>query len=176
MKRRSAMMISALVLLLAATPLRAELRAGIGAFTLAGGLDVQLSYRPQQSHWTYGLRYARWTDEWETPSGTALSESTTTKVGPTINYLFRPESRGSWYVGMSVLHWTQTERSPRTGTSGTASKIAPFFGGGYTGLLGRSLYYHWGLFLSPAKLSTQTADSAEETTGADAQLLLGFTF
>jgi hypothetical protein len=43
-------------------------------------------------------------------------------------------------------------------------------------LLGSSLYYHWGLFLSPAKLSTQTADSAEETTGADAQLLLGFTF
>lgn len=173
---RGALIISALVLLLAAAPLRAELRAGIGAFTLGGGLDVHLSYRPQHSHWMYGLRFARWTDEWETASGTALSATTTTKVGPTVNYLFRPESRGSWYVGMSLLHWTQAERSPRTGTSGTASKVAPFFGGGYTGLLGQSFYYHWGLFLSPAKLSTQTADSAEETTGADAQLLLGFTF
>jgi hypothetical protein len=42
--------------------------------------------------------------------------------------------------------------------------------------MGKVGYYNFGMFFSPAKLSTQTADSAEETTGADVQLQVGFAF
>jgi hypothetical protein len=53
--------------------------------------------------------------------------------------------------------------------------MAPFFGGGYARRGGIG-YWNFGLFLSPAKLTTQTADTAEETTGADVQLQLGLAF
>lgn len=169
--------ILAAVLTLAVAPVHAgEARMAVGAFILGGGIDLHLSYRAQNSRWQYGLRYVTWTDEWETVGGTTVSETTTTKIGPTLNYLFTPDSRGSWYLGASVLHWTQDESSSRTGTSDKASTVAPFFGGGYTARLGSRGYYNFGLYFSPAKLSTQTSDTAEETTGADVQLQIGFAF
>jgi hypothetical protein len=156
-----------------ATPLQAaEWRLAAGIFMFSG-VDAHLSVRPQGSGWQLGVRALRYTEEWETAAGTSLSKTTTTKVGPQLNYLFSPEARGSWYLGASVLRWTQQESSPRTGTSGRDETTAPFFGGGYSGRLGGRMFYNLGILLSPAKLSTQTADSAEETTGADIQLQFG---
>ena len=166
----------AMALTIAAPLQAAEWRAGVGVFVLSeDGIDVHVSMRPEQSRWQFGLRALRYTEEWETSAGTSLSKTTTTKVGPQVNYLFSPEARASWYVGMSVMRWIQEEKSSRTTTRGRDQTTAPFFGGGYArrGDIG---YWNFGLFLSPAKLTTQTADTAEETTGADVQLQLGLAF
>jgi hypothetical protein len=167
----------ALLLTLVASPLPAgEFRIGIGPLIFVeDGLDFHVSYRPEQSHWQYGLRVLRYTDEF-TFHLTTLTKTTTTQVGPTLNYLFTPEQRGSWYVGVSLLYWEQLEKSTRTGTSDKDSTTAPFFGGGYTRKMGTAGYFNFGLFLTPVSLSTRTADSSEESTGADVQLQLGFAF
>ena len=155
----------------------AEWRVGAGVFMLSeDGLDVHLSVRPEHSRWQLGVRALRYTDVWETGAGTPIGKTTTTKVGPQVNYLFSPESARSWYVGVSLMKWTQDETSARTGTRGRQQTTAPFFGGGYSGRMAKVGYYNLGVFFSPAKLSTQTADTAEETTGADMQLQLGFSF
>jgi hypothetical protein len=167
---------SAFALTLATSPAQAgEVSAAIGIFTFSDGLDLQVGYRPDESHWQFGYRFVRWTEEFEF-GGTELTETTTTKTGPLVNYYFRPEAQGSWYLGAALLHWTQDEKSVRTGTRDKDSKLAPFFGGGYRGKLGGAVYYNLGLFLSPAKLTTRTADSTEETTGADVQVQLGVAF
>jgi len=170
-------LVVALLLTFAGPPLPAgEFRIGIGPFIFAeDGLDFQVSYRPEQSHWQYGLRILRYTDEFNF-YGTTLTKTTTTQVGPTFSYLFTPEQRGSWYLGVSLLYWEQIEKSSRTGTSGKDSTTAPFFGGGYTRKIGTAGYFNVGLFLTPVSLSTRTADSSEESTGADVQLQLGFAF
>ena len=156
---------------------RGELRVAIGVFLFADdGLDFHVGYRPQQSRWQYGLRLARWTDEWETASGIGLTQTTKTLAGPTLNYFFRPEARGSWYLGASLLRWSQEERSLSGGGSDKDATTAPFFGGGYSGRLGGSFYYNWGIFLSPSRLETRTADSEEQSTGADVQLQIGVAF
>jgi hypothetical protein len=62
------------------------------------------------------------------------------------------------------------------GTSGEDSAVAPFFGAGYTGRLGRTGFYNMGLFVSPVELTTQTADSLTTGNGADVQLQLGIAF
>ena len=71
------------------------------------------------------------------------------------------------------MRWVQEEKSSRTTTRGRDQTTAP--GGGYARRGGIG-YWNFGLFLSPAKLTTQTADTAEETTGADVQLQLGLAF
>ena len=165
--------------LAAATPAlhAAEWRVGAGVGMLwEDGLDLHLSVRPEESRWQFGVRALRYTDTWETGSGSLIGKTTTTMVGPQLNYLFSPESARSWYLGVSVMKWTQDETSARTGTRGRQQTTAPFFGGGYSGRLAKIGYYNFGLFFSPAKLSTQTADSAEETTGADIQLQIGLAF
>ena len=166
----------AVALAIAAPVQAAEWRAAAGVFMLSeDGIDLHVSVRPEQSRWQLGVRALRYTEEWETSHGTSISKTTTTKVGPQVNYLFSPEARASWYVGMSVMKWVQEEKSSRTTTRGKDQTTAPFFGGGYwkRGGIG---YWNFGLFFSPAKLSTQTADTAEETTGADVQLQFGLAF
>ena len=45
---------------------RADLRVAIGVFVLADDrLDFHLGYRPAASRWQYGLRLARWSEEFE---------------------------------------------------------------------------------------------------------------
>jgi hypothetical protein len=155
----------------------AEWRIAAGIFMLSeDGIDVHVSVRPEQSRWQLGVRALRYTEEWETTSGTSVSKTTTTKAGPQINYLFSPHERGSWYLGVSVMKWIQEEKSSRTGTRGRDQTTAPFFGGGYSGRIAGFGYYNLGLFFSPASLSTQTADTAEETTGADVQVQFGLAF
>jgi hypothetical protein len=178
---RKRILMPALFLALAASPLRADgLRLGVGPFTLLeDGSDFQLSFRPEQSRFAFGYRYVRWTEKSEDPfTGRGLTKSTSTKAGPFASYLFRPEWRGTAYVGVSLLRWSRTERSLITGEAGSDSTIAPFFGGGFTGRMGEYFYYNVGLFLSPgAKLVTRTSVSSEEDTGAfDIQLHLGIAF
>lgn len=173
---------TALVLGLAASPLRAgQFTIGVGVFTLVeDGADLQLSYRPEQSHFAWGYRYLRWTDTFEDPfTGRKLTKTTTTMAGPAATYLFSPEAPRSWYLGVSVLRWSKAERSLVTGEIGTGSTTAPFFGGGYSGSIGTSpFHYNLGLFVSPgAKVNTSTSVSSEEDSGAfDVQLQLGIAF
>jgi hypothetical protein len=171
----------ALALALAASPLWAgQVMVGVGVFTLVeDGVDLQLSYRPERSHFMYGYKYTRWTDRFDDPfTGRGLTKTTSTLTGPTVSYLFRPEWRGTAYLGVSLLRWSKTERSLITGEAGSDSTTAPFFGGGFTGRMGEYFYYNVGLFLSPgAKLSTKTSVSSEEDSGGfDVQLHLGMAF
>lgn len=154
-----------------------ELRLGVGVFTLSDGADVQLGYRFENSRWLFGYRLLHYAEEFYV-GGTHLTRTTTTKTGPFLAYLFRPEARGSWYLGSSLMYWRQHERSARSGTSGDDQTVAPFFGGGYMGRFSRArhLYWNFGLYVSPASLETRTADSEEKTTGADVQMQIGLAF
>ena len=178
---RGPLLAVALVLALAGSPLRAgELRAGAGLFFLAeDGVDLFLSYRPEHSRFTWGYRYVRWTDRFNDPfTGRKLTTTTSTLSGPVATFLFSPESRHHAYLGLSVLRWSKAERSVVTGEVGTGSTTALFFGGGYTGAIGRSFFYNGGFFVSSgAKVSTSTSVSSEEDSGGfDIQLQLGFAF
>jgi hypothetical protein len=157
-----------------------EIRVGLGVFALApNGLDLQADFRPKQSRWQAGIKYVRWTDTFKDPfTGHALTETTETKVGPLVNYLFRPEGSGSWYVGGSVLRWSKEERSNYTGEVGKASTTSPYLGGGFTGTMGRHFFYNFGMTISPgAKLNTKTSVSSEQDSGGfDFQILVGARF
>jgi hypothetical protein len=171
-------LILAIALASTAAPLQAaEWRVGTGIFMLSeGGFDAHLGGRPEESHWQFGVRALRYTIDWQY-AGSSFSRTTTTMVGPTLNYFFRPQERGSWYLGASLLHWKQHVRSLTTGASGADETTAPFFGGGYTGRIMESGYFNLGLFLSSVKLGTQTSTAdGEQTTGADLQLQLGLAF
>jgi len=167
-----------LILLLSVTPAHAdEFRMGLGIFNLVGGPDLQMSFRPNQSHWQFGFRHNRWVEEFEDPfTGRGFTENTTTMTGPIVCYLFNIEARKTYYLGVSMLQWSITEKSLRTGESDTDSVTAPFYGGGYTGRLGNSTYFNLGAFLSSAELKVETSVSGTETTGADLQLQLGIVF
>ena len=77
---------------------------------------------------------------------------------------------------MPARRFSRSDSSSPWVAGGKDETTAPFFGGGYSGRLGSAFFYNLGLLLSPAKLSTQTADSAEESTGADIQVQLGLAF
>jgi len=164
-------------LALAAAPVRAgEFSAAAGIFFVVAedGVDLHVSYRSTASPWQYGLRALHYSEQSEIFG--VRTKSTTTMAGPSLNYMFTPESSGSWYLGAMVLYWARKEESLRTGTSDQKSTVAPFFGGGYRGKIGTSGYYNLGMYFSSAELKTQTADSSEESTGADIQLQIGFAF
>ena len=56
--------LAALALTLACAPVQAgEVRIAVGALTLAPGLDLQFTYRPEESRWQLGLRAVRWSDQ-----------------------------------------------------------------------------------------------------------------
>jgi hypothetical protein len=138
-RRRS--ILAALVLALASASVQAgETRLAVGALTFAPGLDLHLTWRAEESHWQFGLRAVRYSDEFQF-YGESLTETTTTMTA-----------------------------------SGEDSAVAPFFGAGYTGRLGRTGFYNIGLFVSPVELTTQTADSLTTGNGADVQLQLGMAF
>ena len=168
-------------LMLAAPLLHAqEFRAGAGVFFLGDrGVDLQISGRLGGSPWQLGYRHVHWRDHFNDPfTGRRLTETTETRSGPLVEYLFRPQSPGTWYLGLSVLRWTKEEKSLVTGEVSRASTTAPFLGGGYTHTLGRHAYVNLGLYLSPgARLSTRTSVSSEDDSGAfDIQLQLGVRF
>lgn len=173
--RRRAVLAAWVLTLASASVQAGETRLAVGALTFAPGLDLHLTWRAEESHWQFGLRAVRYSDEFQF-YGVSLTETTTTMAGPTLNYLFTPHSHASWYLGASLLYWEQREKSLRTGTSGEDSAVAPFFGAGYTGRLGRTGFYNMGLFVSPVELTTQTADSLTTGNGADVQLQLGIAF
>jgi hypothetical protein len=158
----------------------ANLYIGVGVFILAeDGADFQISFRPDQSHWMFGYRYLRYTDTFEDPyTGRGLTKQTETKTGPLVCYLFNIEKSGSFYLGLSLLQWSRTEKSTVTGESDTASTTSLYFGGGYTHRWGSLVYSNIGMFLSPGtSLHTQTSVSSEDDSGAfDIQLQLGIAF
>ncbi len=158
----------------------ANVYIGVGPFILGeDGADFQVSFRPDRSHWLFGYRYIRWTDRFEDPfTSRGLTKTTETKSGPLVCYLFNIEKRGSFYLGVSLLQWSRTEKSLVTGASDSASVTALFWGGGYMGRLGSFGYYNAGIFLSPGtQLNTNTGVSSEETSGGfDLQAHLGLAF
>jgi hypothetical protein len=127
------------------------------------------------STWQVGYRFVRWTEAFEF-RGTVLTETTNMKTGPTLSYLFTPASPRSWYLGAALYRWTREEESERTGSVGKAATTTPFLGGGYRGRFGTYGYFNLGLLLTTKKLTTETLDSSEESTGADAQVQIGFAF
>jgi hypothetical protein len=160
------------------SPHPADFRIGLGVFFLAG-VDLWAGFIPENSRWQVGYRYARWTDEFEDPyTGRGLTETTETLQGPQLNYLFRPQKRGSGYLGMSVLQWSKTEAADLNGVSDSADVVAPFIGGGYTRHLGKHGYWNAAMFLAPwAELNTDTGVSSEESSGGfDIQLQIGASF
>ena len=174
-------MLAALILVLPVAPLHAaQFGAGVGIFTLAeNGADIQINYHPEQGSWLFGYKFTRWTDTFHDPfTGRELTKTTNTMTGPIANYLFSPESPGTWYLGIEVLRWTRKEKWLFTGATSSDSTFAPFFGGGYMASPGESFYYNLGFFLSPfPKLSTNTGYSSEESSGGfDIQLQLGIAF
>jgi hypothetical protein len=159
-------------------PHPAEFRLGFGIFFVAG-VDLWAGFIPKNSRWQFGWRYVRWNDQFEDPyTGRGLTDTTETMQGLQVNYLFRPEKRGTWYLGASALRWSRTETSDVTGVSDSASVVAPFLGGGYTRRLGRHAYCNGGIFLSPGTtLETDTGVSSDEASGGfDIQIQLGVTF
>jgi hypothetical protein len=161
-------------------PHPAEVRLGLGIFFVApDGVDLTVSFIPPDSHWQFGYRYVRWTDTFDDPyTGRGLTRTTEDMQGPFVNYLFHPEENGTWYLGVSLLRWSRTEVSLVTDASSSDSVVAPFYGGGYTGHMGRHAYYNAGIFLSPGtELKTNTGVSSEESSGGfDIQLQIGIVF
>ncbi|MDD5058526.1 MAG: hypothetical protein PHQ60_11700 [Sideroxydans sp.] len=145
------------------------LQVGVGVFALAqDGADFQINYRAPQSHYQFGFQYIRWTDVFHDPfSGNAHSSTTNTLAGPQLVYLFHPAADSSFYAGASLLKWTRTETPLLVAAaSDTQSRADLYFGGGFTGLLGKNIYYNLGMFIAPnANLTTQTAISSEESSG-----------
>jgi len=161
------------------SPHPAELRIGFGIFFVApDGVDLLVSFSPANSRWQLGYRYVRWTDTFNDPfTGRELTETTETMQGPQVNYLFRPEQNSTWYLGVSVLRWSRTEVHLVTGASDSDSVTSPFFGGGYTGHIGKHVFYNLGMFLTAADLKTDTGASSDESSGGfDIQLQLGVVF
>lgn len=155
-----------------------EVRLGVGVFVFAG-LDFWAGYLPKESGWQFGYRFVRWTDSFEDPyTGNELTETTETLQGGQVNYLFRPEKRGTWYVGASLMQWSKTEYATMNGVSDTTGVFAPFLGGGYTRHLGTHAYWNTAMFLAPwADLSTDTGVSSEDSSGGfDIQIQLGASF
>lgn len=171
-----------LVILLLGSPfLRAQdVRVGAGVFLLADqGQDFQIGFRPTADHWQVGYRRVQWRDHFNDPfTGRRLTETTETRTGPLVDYLFSPHSPGSWYLGGAVFRWSKREESLVTGEVDRVATTAPFIGGGYIRTLGRHAYFNLGLYLSPvAKVSTKTSVSSEDDSGAfDIQIQLGARF
>ena len=170
-----------IALLLGLPPLHAQtFRVGLGVFLLADrGQDIQISFRPASSPWQFGYRHVQWRDHFNDPfTGHRLTETTEARTGPLVEYLFRPQSPGSWYLGGAVFRWSKREESLITGEISRAATTAPFIGGGYARTLGRHAYFNLGLYLSPGtKLSTRTSVSSEDDGGAfDIQIQFGVRF
>lgn len=161
-------------------PTAKRFQVGIGIFTLGGGADFQVNYRPPQTHYQFGYKYTRWTDEFQDPyAGTYLTSTTESLSGPIFNYLFHPESKGSFYLGISLLTWSRTETALAISSPPDSQSTTDiYFGGGYTNALGSFGYYNLGMYLSPtAQLNTQTAISSEQSKGSiDLQLQIGIAF
>lgn len=172
---------AALLILLSASLHAGEFRVATGAGMLAtNGAEFQVGYRPGgDSHWVYAIQYTRWAEDFDDPfTGNPITRTTHKRIGPQVSYLFHPERRHHWYVGVSVLQWSKAEHSLVTGETGTDKKTSPYFGGGYTGTLGKWFYYNAGVFLSPGvHMKTETSVSSEEDSGAiDGQLQIGLRF
>jgi hypothetical protein len=160
------------------SPHRPDFRLGLGVFFVAGS-DLWIGFLPRNSRWQFGYRYVSWTDNFNDPyTNNELTETTETMQGPQVNYLFRPEKRGSWYVGSSVMQWSKTEAANLNGVSDSVEVVAPFIGGGYTRHLGKHGYYNAAMFLAPwAELNTDTGVSSEQSSGGfDIQLQIGASF
>lgn len=146
----------------------AEVRLSLGIFNLAsGGADVQVQVRRPGDHWLLGVRFAQWIDVFHDPfSGRALTETRETRAGATLDYLFRPERRFTWTVGVSILRLTKAETSLYTGEVGRDATTAPLLGGGFMGQLGAHVTYQVGIHLAPgASLHTHTSVSSEDDSG-----------
>ena len=164
------------------SPARADdFQIGVGAgFFADHGADLQINYRKTHSHYQIGYRYIRWQEIFNDPyTGTPIDETQYTFTGPVLNYLFNADGMRSWYVGVSLLHSTQTiVPLVIAAPSGTVSSTDPYFGGGYTGHFGKSFFYNLGFYISPTyKSENQTAVSSSEQNGNfDIQLQAGLSF
>lgn len=156
-----------------------EVRLSAGLFLAApGGQDFALQARLARSPWLVGVRRVAWTDRFNDPfTGRHLTDTEETRTGPTVDYLFRPEARGTWLLGGAVYRCTKQETSLVTGEVGRDATTAAFLGGGYL-WTGRWFTFRLGAYLSPGTtLRTRTSVSSEDDSGLfDIQIQVGVRF
>ncbi len=182
---RPPLLFAVLLALAATSAMAGEYQIGLGiGFLGRDGVDLDLGYRPEQSHFQYGLRYLRGKSSTTDPysPGLVLADKTETWAGPQVVYLFDPEADGTYYVGASLLRYTQKIQdlpvAGRISNSNTVSSTDLYFGGGYIGHLGKSVYYNVGLFISPTfSMTNQTLYGSTEKKGNfDPHVQIGFAF
>lgn len=162
-----------------AGPQGGEIVLGIGALTIAGDLDLQVSYRLADSGWEFGYRALRTKEVADDPfTGDTLTRSVERLRGPLVNYRFTPERPGSLYVGAGYYEWTRSHYSAVAVRSGEDTTRALFVGIGYAGRFTTHLVYNLGLYIAPQARLDTGADARREDDrfGADLAVQLGFAF
>jgi hypothetical protein len=159
-----------------------EFQAGISFVPLlSSSPHLHINYRPAQSHFQFGYKYQRWTDEY-TNSLTQLTttRSIQTRSGPVLIYLTGIETDSSVYYGIELLRWVAREYPVAPGgANANASSNDLYFGAGKTGHLNGHWYYDFGFFLSPTAdlRSPSGKNSSSSSSGSfDLQLQLGLFF
>ena len=151
---------------------------GLGALIAAGGVEVNLYYRPAGSDWVYGFRYLELDDEFivNVFDLDTSDREIRTMAGPFARYLFSPSGPKSFYAG-GGLYRVKQEIECELG-SDSDSDTGLFLGGGLRGGLDQSLIYDIGIFMSPSiNRRTETPDCSSESDGdVDATVSLGFNF
>lgn len=160
-------------------PAQGEVVVGIGLLSLAGDIDVQLSYRLGGSPWEFGYRHLRTKETADDPfTGNLLTKTVETISGPFVNYRFPSAPDAWWYAGVGIYEWKKSHASSVAGRLGEDSTTTPFIGGGYAGSFGGIGRFNLGLYVSPfAELETgATARIDEDEIGVDLVLQLGLGF
>ncbi|HEY6095769.1 MAG TPA: hypothetical protein VIU93_12535 [Gallionellaceae bacterium] len=164
------------------SPRADELQLMLGAGIFAkDGAEWQINYRQSDSRFQFGYRYVRWKEVTEDPfTGRPIAENPASMTGPLVNYQFTPEDSSTFYVGVELLKWTRTEIALNVVLPpDTESTTDLYFGGGFSGRIGRHFVYNLGLYLSPsAQLNTRLSNgnSTESSGNLDGQVQIGVMF
>lgn len=146
------------------------IRIGVGLHIFCG-TDFEGSLRLPQTPYQVGFIYQSCTSHTTDPfSGHPLTDEVESSSGPFVNYLFSPDDKSTFYVGIAMFTWSRTETylvaNAPPGPPGSASTTDLYFGGGYTTDWGEFGYTNFGLYSSPtAKLETKTVGSSTTSSG-----------
>lgn len=164
------------LLLSGGTALAGEFQAGVSYVPLlSDSPHLHVNYRPAQSHFQFGYKHQRWTDEY---ANNMATRSIQTRSGPMLLYLSTIDTDSSVYYGIELLRWVAREHSV-AGADVTASSNDLYFGAGKTGHLNDRWYYDFGFFLSPTAdlRSPSGKNNGSSSSGSfDLQLQLGLFF
>ncbi len=123
-----------------------EMQVGISYVPLISDKpDIHINYRPSDSHFQFGYKYQRWTDNFVDSFQVPITRSIQTRSGPILIYLSEIDTSGTLYYGMELLKYTAEEQTIGPGGgNGSISNNDLYFGAGITGHWGANLYNNWG--------------------------------